>query len=145
MRRLMQATGAEVIHLGHNRSVEDIVRAAVQEDAQGVAVTSYQGGHMEFFRYLHQRLDEVGAGHVKVFGGGGGTIVPEEIKGLHDHGVARIYSPYDGQQLGLPGMIADMMRRADQDLTEMPPPNLNALDAAHTGVVARLISLAEAG
>ena len=145
MRRIMQAQGAEVIHLGHNRSVDEIVKAAVEEDAHGIAVSSYQGGHVEFFKYMVDRLNKLRAGHIKVFGGGGGTIVPEEIRELHDHGVARIYSPYDGQNLGLPGMIADMLATADVDLAAAPPPNLNALDAAHTGVVARLISCLESG
>ncbi|MXY41271.1 MAG: methylmalonyl-CoA mutase family protein [Rhodospirillaceae bacterium] len=145
MRRIMQAQGAEVIHLGHNRSVDEIVKAAIEEDAHGIAVSSYQGGHVEFFKYMVDRLNKLRAGHIKVFGGGGGTIVPEEIRELHDHGVARIYSPYDGQNLGLPGMIADMLATADVDLAAAPPPNLNALDAAHTGVVARLISCLESG
>ena len=145
MRRIMQAQGAEVIHLGHNRSVDEIVKAAIEEDAHGIAVSSYQGGHVEFFRYMVDRLNKLRAGHIKVFGGGGGTIVPEEIRALHDHGVARIYSPYDGQNLGLPGMIADMLATADVDLAAAPPPNLKALDAAHTGVVARLISCLESG
>jgi len=105
MRRILQSTGVEVIHLGHNRSVEEIVDAAVQEDAQGVAVTSYQGGHMEFFKYLRERLDERGAGHVRIYGGGGGTIVPREIDELHAAGIDRIFSPEDGRTLGLQGMI----------------------------------------
>ena len=145
MRRILQAQGAEVIHLGHNRSVDEIVKAAIEEDAHGIAVSSYQGGHVEFFKYMVDRLNTLRAGHIKVFGGGGGTIVPEEIRALHDHGVARIYSPYDGQKLGLPGMIADMLTGADVDLAATPPPNLNALDAAHSGVVARLISCLESG
>jgi len=145
MRRIMQAQGAEVVHLGHNRSVDEIVKAAIEEDSHGIAVSSYQGGHVEFFKYMVDRLNKLKGGHIKVFGGGGGTIVPEEIRALHDHGVARIYSPYDGQKLGLPGMIADMLATADVDLAAVPPPNLNALDAAHTGVVARLISCLESG
>ena len=145
MRRILQAQGAEVIHLGHNRSVDEIVKAAIEEDAHGIAVSSYQGGHVEFYKYMVDRLNALGAGHIKVFGGGGGTIVPEEIRALHEHGVARIYSPYDGQKLGLPGMIADMLASADVDLAATPPPNLNALDAAHTGVVARLITCLESG
>ena len=145
MRRILQAQGTEVIHLGHNRSVDEIVKAAIEEDAHGIAVSSYQGGHVEFFKYMVGRLNALRAGHIKVFGGGGGTIVPEEIRALHDHGVARIYSPYDGQKLGLPGMIADMLASADVDLAAVPPPNLNALDAAHSGVVARLISCLESG
>ncbi|MEI6459115.1 MAG: methylmalonyl-CoA mutase family protein [Pseudomonadota bacterium] len=112
MRRLIQAQGAEVIHLGHNRSVEDIVRAALQEDADAIAVSSYQGGHNEFFRYMIDMLRERGAGHVRVFGGGGGTITPEEIRALAAYGVERIYHPNDGAHLGLVGMIDDLMARA---------------------------------
>ena len=111
MRRLIQAQGAEVIHLGHNRSVDDIVRAAIQEDADGIAISSYQGGHNEFFRYMIDRLQESGAGHIKVFGGGGGTITPDEIKALMEYGVERIYHPHDGMQLGLQAMIEDLIAR----------------------------------
>jgi len=111
MRRLIQAQGAEVIHLGHNRSVEDIVRAAVQEDADGIAVSSYQGGHNEFFRYMIDRLRELGASHIRVFGGGGGTITPEETRELMDYGVERIYHPHDGMELGLDAMIRDLIER----------------------------------
>ncbi len=111
MRRLIQAQGAEVIHLGHNRSVDDIVRAAVQEDADGIAISSYQGGHNEFFRYLIDRLKDFGAGHIKVFGGGGGTITPDEIEGLMAYGVERIYHPHDGMELGLEAMIRDLVER----------------------------------
>jgi methylmalonyl-CoA mutase len=122
MRRLIQAQGAEVIHLGHNRSVDDIVRAAVQEDADGIAVSSYQGGHNEFFRYMIDRLNELGAGHVRVFGGGGGTITPEEIRGLMAYGVERIYHPHDGMELGLDAMIRDLVERtmAASRPTSMP-------------------------
>ena len=116
MRRLLQQSGVEVVHLGHNRSVEDIVVAAIQEDVQGIAVSSYQGGHIEFFRYMVDLLREKGAGHIKVFGGGGGVIVPAEIRELHEYGVERIYSAEDGQHLGLEGMIADVVRRADFDV-----------------------------
>jgi methylmalonyl-CoA mutase len=111
MRRLIQAQGAEVIHLGHNRSVEDIVRAAIQEDADGIAVSSYQGGHMEFFRYMVDRLRALGAPHIKVFGGGGGTITPQEIRALMEYGVERIYHPHDGMELGLEDMISDLVQR----------------------------------
>ena len=112
MRRLLQSLGAEVIHLGHNRAVAEVVEAAVQEDADGIAVSSYQGGHVEYFQYMVDMLSERGASHIQVFGGGGGVIIPEEIAELHDYGVARIYSPEDGQKLGLRGMIEDMLARA---------------------------------
>ena len=111
MRRLIQAQGVEVIHLGHNRSVDDIVRAAIQEDADGIAVSSYQGGHNEFFRYMIDRLKEFGAAHIKVFGGGGGTITPQEIEDLMSYGVERLYHPQDGMQLGLQDMITDLIQR----------------------------------
>ena len=111
MRRLIQAQGAEVVHLGHNRSVDDIVRAAIQEDADGIAVSSYQGGHNEYFRYMIDRLNESGAGHIRVFGGGGGTITPEEIAALMEYGVERIYHPHDGMELGLDAMIRDLVER----------------------------------
>jgi len=127
MRRILQSQGAEVIHLGHNRSVREIVDCALQEDAHGIAVSSYQGGHVEFFKYMIDLLREAGAGHVKVFGGGGGTIVPAEIRELHDYGVERIYSPEDGQKMGLPGMIADMLQRCDVDLSQYAPGSLDAL------------------
>ncbi|MFN2295808.1 MAG: methylmalonyl-CoA mutase family protein [Candidatus Promineifilaceae bacterium] len=113
MRRILQASGAEVIHLGHNRSVQEIVAAAIQEDAQAVAVTSYQGGHMEFFKYMVDLLRERGAGHVKVFGGGGGTILPDEAEELHAYGVTRLYSPDEGRAMGLQGMIDDLLSQAD--------------------------------
>ncbi|MCS6965744.1 MAG: methylmalonyl-CoA mutase family protein [Candidatus Kapabacteria bacterium] len=113
MRRIMQATGAEVIHLGHNRSAREIVEAAIQEYSQGVAVTSYQGGHMEFFTYMYDLLRERGAGHIKVFGGGGGTILPSEIQELHRYGIARIYHPDDGRIMGLQGMINDVLQKCD--------------------------------
>ncbi len=115
IRRLLQAHGAEVIHLGHNRSVAEIVDAAIQEDAQGIAVSSYQGGHMEFFTYMVDLLRQRGAGHVKVFGGGGGVIVPEEIAELQAYGVTRIFSPDDGRTLGLDGMIDAMLDACRDD------------------------------
>ena len=122
MRRLIQAQGVEVVHLGHNRSVDDIVRAAVQEDADGIAVSSYQGGHNEFFRYMVDRLNELGAGHIRVFGGGGGTITPEEIEALMEYGVERIYHPHDGMQMGLQAMIDDLVARtqAKRRPTQLP-------------------------
>jgi methylmalonyl-CoA mutase len=113
MRRIMQSKGAEIIHLGHNRSVAEIVECAIEEDAQGIAITSYQGGHVEFFKYMKDLLDDNGCGHIKIFGGGGGTILPTEIKELHNYGIARIYSPDDGRLMGLEGMIEDVLKGCD--------------------------------
>ncbi|RWZ58953.1 methylmalonyl-CoA mutase [Halobacillus fulvus] len=113
MRRILQSTGAEVIHLGHNRSVEEVVNAAIQEDVQGIAISSYQGGHVEYFKYMVDLLNEKGAGHIRVYGGGGGVIIPREIKELHEYGVARVFSPEDGRSLGLQGMINLMMEECD--------------------------------
>ncbi|MCH7829603.1 MAG: methylmalonyl-CoA mutase family protein [Proteobacteria bacterium] len=143
MRRLIQAQGAEVIHLGHNRSVDDIVRAAVQEDADGIAISSYQGGHIEFFRYMIDRLREFGAEHIKVFGGGGGTITPAEIKSLMDYGVERIYHPHDGMELGLEAMIRDLVDRtaAGRRSSGAPP----SVDASKITDIAATISAIEEG
>jgi methylmalonyl-CoA mutase len=127
MRRILQAMGAEVIHLGHNRSVEEIVTAALQEDVQGVAVSSYQGGHVEFFKYMIDLLRERGGANIKVYGGGGGVIVPAEIKELHEYGVARIFSPEDGQKMGLQGMIGSMVAACDVDLSPLAPKSIDAL------------------
>jgi methylmalonyl-CoA mutase len=113
MRRIIQSTGAEVIHLGHNRSVQEIVDCAIQEDAQAIAITSYQGGHNEFFKYMYDLLNEQGCGHIKIFGGGGGVILPNEIDDLHQYGITRIYSPDDGRELGLQGMINDLLEKSD--------------------------------
>jgi isobutyryl-CoA mutase len=113
MRRIIQSTGCEVIHLGHNRSVQEIVDCAIQEDVQAIAITSYQGGHVEFFKYMHDLLKERGSGHIKIFGGGGGTILPDEITELHAYGITRIYSPDDGRAMGLQGMINDLVQQAD--------------------------------
>ena len=113
MRRILQSSGAEIIHLGHDRSVEEIVNCAIQEDAQAIAITSYQGGHNEYFKYMYDLLQERGCGHIKIFGGGGGVILPEEIKDLMDYGIARIYSPDDGREMGLQGMINDLLRKSD--------------------------------
>ena len=113
MRRILQASGAEVIHLGHNRSVDQIVSCAIQEDVQAIAITSYQGGHVEFFKYMRQLLDERGAGNVRIMGGGGGTILPSEIDELHAFGIDRIYSPDDGRAMGLQGMINDLLEKCD--------------------------------
>ena len=127
MRRILQGMGAEVIHLGHNRSVAEIVDTALQEDVQGIAVSSYQGGHVEFFKYMLDLLRERDGGDIRVFGGGGGVIVPAEIQDLHDYGVARIYSPEDGQRLGLAGMIGDMLLQCDRDLSGFAPVDLAAI------------------
>ncbi|HEV2779279.1 MAG TPA: fused isobutyryl-CoA mutase/GTPase IcmF [Actinophytocola sp.] len=145
MRRILQTQGAEVIHLGHNRSVREVVQAAVQEDVQGVAISAYQGGHVEYFTYLVELLAEHGAGHVKVFGGGGGVIVPEEIKLLHSRGVARIFSPEDGQELGLARMINSMIEACDFDLAASPPAGLDSLFAGDQPTLARTITQIEAG
>ncbi len=143
MRRLIQAQGAEVIHLGHNRSVDDIVRAAVQEDADGIAVSSYQGGHTEFFRYMIDRLNDLDAGHIRVFGGGGGTITPEEIQDLMAYGVERIYHPHDGMELGLEAMIRDLVERtmAARQETTMP----SSVDRKRSVDIAATISAIEEG
>jgi len=140
MRRILQASGAEVIHLGHNRSVDEVVSAALQEDVQGVAVSSYQGGHLEYFKYMLDLLrkggDETGGARIQVFGGGGGVIVPAEIKELQDYGVARIYSPEDGQRMGLQGMINDMLARCDFDPARKEPKTLaQVITALELGVV----------
>ena len=122
MRRLLQRHGAEVVHLGHNRSVDEVVAAVVEEDPHGVAVSSYQGGHVEYFEYLVDRLRDEGYGHVKVYGGGGGVIVPSEIEALHSYGVTRIFSPEDGQRLGLDGMIESMLEESQAPLERSPVP-----------------------
>ncbi|GAA2905619.1 methylmalonyl-CoA mutase family protein [Streptosporangium fragile] len=145
MRRILQSQGAEVIHLGHNRSVDEIVTAAIQEDVQGVAVSSYQGGHVEFFTYLVDLLRERGAGHVRVYGGGGGVIVAEEIDRLHAHGVAGIFSPEDGQRLGLAGMINKVIEACDVDLAAGEPPAVAGVVAGDQRTLARAITILEAG
>jgi len=140
MRRILMANGAEVIHLGHNRSVDDIVTAALQEDAQGIAVSSYQGGHVEYFKYMIDLLRARGGEHIKVFGGGGGVIVPAEIADLHSYGVARIFSPEDGQRLGLVGMILSMIQACDVDLSPHAPKSLKALTEGDAGVRQRALA-----
>ncbi|MFZ6673083.1 fused isobutyryl-CoA mutase/GTPase IcmF [Undibacterium sp. Xuan67W] len=129
MRRILMANGAEVIHLGHNRSVEEIVTAALQEDAQGIAISSYQGGHVEYFKYMIDLLKQRGGEHIKVFGGGGGVIVPDEIADLHAYGVTRIFSPEDGQRLGLVGMILSMIQACDTDLSSYAPTTIDRLQS----------------
>src|ERR1700742_3702601 len=128
MRRIIQSQGAEVIHLGHNRSVEDVVRAALQEDADGIALSSYQGGHVEYFKYMVDMLKERGAKHIRVFGGGGGTITPEEIRELEQYGVERIYHPNDGMHMGLTAMIEDVVRRASDHRIKTERPQKVTLD-----------------
>jgi len=149
MRRILQATGCEVIHLGHNRSVQEIVNAALQEDVQGIAITSYQGGHVEFFKYMLDLLRANGGENIKVFGGGGGVIVPHEIAELHAYGVSRLYSPEDGQRMGLQGMINDLVQQADCDLTAAAPASadavLAALAAGDRRALARIITALENG
>lgn len=143
MRRIIQSTGVEVIHLGHNRSVNEIVNCAIQEDAQAIAITSYQGGHVEFFKYMYDLLRERYSGHIKIFGGGGGTILPEEIKELHEYGINRIYSPDDGRSMGLQGMINDMVKSCDFPLGDQLNGQAQSLHEKDPTSLARLISAAE--
>lgn len=142
MRRIIQSTGCEVIHLGHNRSVQEIVDCAIQEDAQAIAITSYQGGHVEYFKYMYDLLKERGA-NIKLFGGGGGTILPEEIKELHDHGITRIYSPDDGRAMGLQGMINDLVKQSDFAVGENLNGQVKRISTKDHAAIARVISAAE--
>lgn len=142
MRRIIQSTGCEVIHLGHNRSVQEIVDCAIQEDAQAIAITSYQGGHVEYFKYMYDLLKERGA-DIKLFGGGGGTILPEEIKELHDHGITRIYSPDDGRAMGLQGMINDLVKQSDFAVGENLNGQVKKISTKDHSTIARVISAAE--
>ncbi|MEN0061420.1 MAG: fused isobutyryl-CoA mutase/GTPase IcmF [Myxococcota bacterium] len=145
MRRILQSSGAEVIHLGHNRAALEVVEAAIHEDAQAIAISSYQGGHMEYFRYMRTLLDERGAKHVRIFGGGGGVIVPDEIRTLQDEGaVDRIYSPEDGRRMGLQGLIDDLLQRSDFDPVERAPATLEAVEQGDLGALARFVTRAEA-
>ena len=143
MRRIIQSTGVEVIHLGHDRSVEEVVNTAIQEDANAIALTSYQGGHNEYFKYMYDLLNEKGAGHIKIFGGGGGVILPEEIKELMDYGITRIYSPDDGRALGLQGMINDLVQQADYAIGDKLDVDVNELAKKNPKAIARVISSAE--
>ncbi|MBW7650465.1 fused isobutyryl-CoA mutase/GTPase IcmF [Anoxybacillus sp. ST4] len=143
MRRILQASGAEVIHLGHNRSVEEIVNAAIQEDVQGIAVSSYQGGHMEFFKYMYDLLQQRGASHIRIYGGGGGVIIPREIKELHAYGIARIFSPEDGRRYGLQGMINIMMEECDFPTVREITDEVERLANGDVQAVARLITVCE--
>lgn len=140
MRRILQDTGAEVIHIGHNRSAKEVVDAAIEEDAQGIAVSSYQGGHMEYFKYIKDLLKERGASHIKIFGGGGGVIIPSEMDELHAYGITRIYSPEDGSKMGLQGMINDMMQAMDASSVDYERLDLVKLDIDHKFVTANFIS-----
>ena len=143
MRRIIQSTGCEVIHLGHDRSVEEVVDTAIQEDANAIAMTSYQGGHIEYFKYMHDLLQEKGAGHIKIFGGGGGTILPEEIEELHAYGITRLYHPDDGRKLGLQGMINDLVAQSDFLVGDALPSDLASLPSASAATVAALGGLFE--
>lgn len=147
MRRIIQSSGVEVIHLGHDRSVAEVVQCAIQEDAHAIAMTSYQGGHNEYFKYMHDLLKEKGAGHIKIFGGGGGVILPEEIKELMEYGICRIYSPDDGRKMGLQGMINDLVEQIDNEVPALSIPkgtNIKTLlEKKEVNTIARLISLAE--
>ncbi|MEM6698863.1 MAG: cobalamin-dependent protein [Bacteroidota bacterium] len=143
MRRILQSTGAEIIHLGHNRSVEEIVNTAIQEDVQGIAITSYQGGHNEYFKYMYDLLKEQGAEHIKIFGGGGGTILPSEIEMLHNYGITRIYSPDDGREMGLQGMINDVLQQCDFPIGMSLNGELKHLKEGDKKSIARLITAIE--
>ncbi len=143
MRRIMQRSGAEIIHLGHNRSVQEIIDTAIQEDVQGIAITSYQGGHVEYFKYMYDLLKERGADHIKIFGGGGGTILPTEIEELHEYGITRIYSPDDGRTLGLQGMINDVLKHCDFPIGDKVNGELKILSEKEPKAIARLISAIE--
>lgn len=146
MRRILQSKGVEIIHLGHNRSVLEIVECAIQEDVQGIAITSYQGGHLEFFTYMKDLLEASGCGHIKIFGGGGGTILPSEIETLHQYGITRIYSPDDGRQMGLEGMIEDVIQHCDFPLPSLQDalPEYNSTPE-HMHLLGRAITLVENG
>lgn len=143
MRRVMQSSGVEVIHLGHDRSVQDVVDCAIQEDANAIAMTSYQGGHVEYFKYMHDLLKERGCGHIKIFGGGGGVILPEEVKELHDYGITRIYSPDDGRSMGLQGMIDDLIKQSDFPTGNQLNGEVGYLTDKKPSAIATLISAAE--
>jgi methylmalonyl-CoA mutase len=143
MRRIIQATGVEVVHLGHDRSVEEVVNTAIQEDAQAIAMTSYQGGHNEYFKYMYDLLQQKGAGHIKIFGGGGGVILPDEIKELMEYGITRIYSPDDGRAMGLQGMINDLVAQSDFPTGNNLSNEIDGLKVKNALAIARLISAAE--
>lgn len=143
IRRILQSSGAEVIHLGHNRSVKEIIDCAIQEDVQAIALTSYQGGHIEFFKYMYDLLLENDCGHIKIFGGGGGVILPEEIDELHSYGIVRIYSPDDGRKMGLQGMINDMLEKSDFPLGILNKPSIKKIKDKDSKTLANIISASE--
>ena len=143
MRRIIQASGAEVIHLGHNRSVHEIVNTAIQEDVQAIAITSYQGGHIEYFKYMYDLLQEAGCGHIRIFGGGGGVILPAEMDELHQYGITRIYSPDDGRAMGLQGMINDLLQKSDFPTGKLAEFDVSALTVKNHRLIGQLISAAE--
>lgn len=144
MRRILQASGAEVIHLGHNRSVEEVVNAAIQEDAQGIAISSYQGGHVEYFKYMYDLLQEKGAPHIRIYGGGGGVIIPKEIKELQEYGISGIFSPEDGRRFGLQGMINEMLKECDfPTVNEQSTKDIEKLQEGDVNAIAKYITLAE--
>src|SRR6185437_9803057 len=143
MRRIMQGSGTEVIHLGHDRSVQDVVNCAIQEDANAIAITSYQGGHVEYFKYMYDLLKERGCSHIKIFGGGGGVILPTEIEELHKYGITRIYSPDDGRSMGLQGMIDDVIKQSDYPVGNHLNGEVGHLIDKDAKSIARLISAAE--
>src|SRR6056300_152638 len=139
MRRIIQSTGCEVIHLGHDRSVEEVVNCAIQEDAQSIAMTSYQGGHTEYLKYMYDLLNEKGAGHIKIFAGGGGTILPEEIKELQEYGIERIYHPDDGRAMGLQGMINDLVQKSDFPIGQELNGEVESFRSRNKMAIARVI------
>ena len=143
MRRIIQSTGVEVIHLGHDRSVEEVVNTAIQEDANAIAITSYQGGHNEYFKYMYDLLQEKGAGKIKIFGGGGGVILPSEIAELQAYGITRIYAPDDGRAMGLQGMINDLVQQSDYPVGDKLTDEMNHLEEKNPKAIARIISSAE--
>jgi len=143
MRRIIQSTGVEVIHLGHDRSVEEVVNTAIQEDVHAICMTSYQGGHNEYFKYMYDLLKEKGRPEIKIFGGGGGVILPEEIKELMDYGITRLYSPDDGREMGLQGMINDLVSKSDVPLGDQLNGEHKELHSRDPKAIARLISAAE--
>ncbi|MGZ6530090.1 MAG: cobalamin-dependent protein, partial [Tumebacillaceae bacterium] len=143
MRRILQSSGAEVIHLGHNRSAEEVVNAAIQEDVQGIAISSYQGGHVEYFKYIYDMLNERGAGHIKIFGGGGGVIVPDEIRELEAYGIGKIFSPDDGRRMGLQGQINFMLENCDFPTAKQVEAEVAKLNEKNVLAISKLITFAE--